>query len=37
MREEQFEVPVAGGVLAGHRGGDGSPALLLLRAYQPSQ
>ncbi len=29
MREERFEVPVAGGVLAGHRGGDGPPALLL--------
>ena len=29
MREEPFEVPVAGGVLAGHRGGDGPPALLL--------
>jgi pimeloyl-ACP methyl ester carboxylesterase len=29
MQEEPFEVPVAGGVLRGHRGGDGRPALLL--------
>ncbi|MBI4172546.1 MAG: alpha/beta hydrolase [Actinobacteria bacterium] len=29
MREEPFEVPVAGGALAGHRGGEGPPALLL--------
>jgi pimeloyl-ACP methyl ester carboxylesterase len=29
MREERFEVPAAGGILAGHRGGDGPPALLL--------
>jgi pimeloyl-ACP methyl ester carboxylesterase len=29
MSEERFEVPVCGGVLAGHRGGAGSPALLL--------
>ena len=29
MREERFEVPVAGGLLAGHRGGEGAPALLL--------
>jgi len=27
--EEQFEVPVADGVLVGHRGGDGPPALVL--------
>jgi proline iminopeptidase len=29
LHEEPFEVPVAGGVLSGHRGGDGRPALLL--------
>jgi pimeloyl-ACP methyl ester carboxylesterase len=29
MAEEWFEAPVAGGVLAGHHGGDGPPALLL--------
>ncbi len=29
MDEEWFEVPVAGGVLSGHRGGEGPPALLL--------
>ena len=29
MREEPFELPVAGGVLQGHRAGTGRPALLL--------
>jgi len=29
MHEQGFRVPVAGGMLAGHRGGDGPPALLL--------
>ena len=34
MREERFEVPVAGGVLVGHRGGDGPPALLQVALIQ---
>lgn len=29
VREEAFELPVAGGALRGHRGGEGRPALLL--------
>jgi proline iminopeptidase len=29
MREEPFEVAIDGGILAGHRGGEGAPALLL--------
>ena len=29
MREETFELPIHGGVLRGHRGGDGTPAVLL--------
>jgi len=29
VREEPFSVPVGGGVLAGHRGGEGPPALIL--------
>lgn len=29
MREERFEIPVGGGVLVGHRGGEGPPALVL--------
>ena len=29
MREEAFELPVDGGALRGHRGGEGRPALLL--------
>ena len=29
MREEEFEVAIGGGVLRGHRGGEGEPALLL--------